>query len=270
MINALEIFANIVLPLIAGIIFFGLARYVRYIAPMRVLVTGKLTYQAAYWGFIFFGFYLATRPLQILLGPHPLPLIVNNIREFFMIGLFAPAVFVAMLNFVFGEGKIKKPLVWGIFTFGIILAVFFVIFNIFAIGGSEEIFRIGNYPAYDGLWFKDPNLKMRELMRVLFAIRLTDPVILLLIAGIFVLWRGFTYPRDSIYTNMPRKYFFMAGAVFSFSLSMLFTGFMFLIWKIPNQWWVYYAGALLSGFLEAISLSLPLSQAVKITDHVPQ
>ncbi len=267
MLNTLEIFANLILPIIAGLIFLGLARYVRYIAPMRLLVAGKLTYRGAFWGFIFFGIYLATRPLQILLGPHPLPLIINNIREFFMIGLFGPAVFLAMLNFVYGEGKLKKPLIIFVCGLGLILATLFVVFNIFAIGGSKEIFRVGSYAVYDGLWFDNPDLPTRALMRTLFVIRLLDPVILLLIAGIIVFWRGVTYPRDSIYTNMPRKYFFMAGAVFAFAFSMLFAGFMFLIWKIPNQWWIYYVGALLAGFLEAISLSLPLSQGVKITDH---
>ncbi|MCB4757718.1 MAG: hypothetical protein LHV69_11940 [Elusimicrobia bacterium] len=90
------IFLNIVIPLLSGMVYFALARYVRHIGPVRTLVTGKLTYDSAYYGFIFFGVYLATRPLQILLGPHPMPLIINIIREFFMIGLFGPAVTVAM------------------------------------------------------------------------------------------------------------------------------------------------------------------------------
>jgi len=38
---------------------------------MRTLVTGEKTYKGAAWGFAFFGVYLVTRPLQILLGPAP-------------------------------------------------------------------------------------------------------------------------------------------------------------------------------------------------------
>ena len=104
----LDIFANIIVPIISGIIFIGLARYAIYLIPLRTLVTGARTYKSAALGFFCFGLYLITRPVQILLGPHPMPLIVNNIREFFMIGIFAPAVFVAMMNWVFGIDKVSK------------------------------------------------------------------------------------------------------------------------------------------------------------------
>ena len=72
---------NVVVPILAGLVYFALARYVKHIGPMRTLVTGKLTYDGAYWGFLLLGAYLATRPLQILLGPYPVPLIVNNIHS---------------------------------------------------------------------------------------------------------------------------------------------------------------------------------------------
>ena len=61
------IFVNVALPIMAGIVYFALARYVKHIGPMRTLVTGKMTYDGAYWGFLLLGLYLASRPLQILL-----------------------------------------------------------------------------------------------------------------------------------------------------------------------------------------------------------
>src|SRR5579864_464511 len=66
--DALMILANVALPICAGVTFFALARYSTHIAPMRQLVTGEMTYKGAMWGFAFFGVYLITRPLQILLG----------------------------------------------------------------------------------------------------------------------------------------------------------------------------------------------------------
>src|SRR4051812_19261067 len=138
------IFFNIGVPVLAGVVYFALARYVKHIGPMRTLVTGKLTYDGAYWGFLILGAYLATRPLQILLGPHPMPLIINCIREFIMIGLFGPAVTVAMLSLVLGSANVPKILVRGLFAFGLILATLFVIVNRKAIDGSEVIFTIGN------------------------------------------------------------------------------------------------------------------------------
>src|SRR5215204_6024274 len=98
MIDAWLILANVAFPLCSGLTFFALARYSVVIAPMRTLVTGELTYKGAAWGFAFFGLYLITRPLQILLGPYPMPLVINEIREFCMMALFGPAVFVAMMS----------------------------------------------------------------------------------------------------------------------------------------------------------------------------
>ncbi len=259
------ILANIVVPLLAGLVFFALAKYVGYVAPLRSLVTGELTYKSAFWGFIFFGLYLATRPLQILLGPHPLPLIVNNIREFFMIGIFGPGIFLALVGLAYGgERKIKSWLVGLMFGIGIVLALMFVIINIFAIGGSEIIFRIGNYPAYDGLWFKNIQPEKQKLMSLLFAIRLTDPVIIFFIAAVVALHRALTYPKEmrELYDNMPKKLTFASLGTLCFSLSMLSAGFLWLFGKIPNQWWLYYVGALAAGIFETISISLPLKKEV--------
>src|SRR3954469_2191191 len=123
------IFFNIGVPVLAGLVYFMLARYVKHIGPMRTLVTGKLTYDGAYWGFLILGAYLATRPFQILMGPHPAPLIVNCIREFVMMGLFGPAVTVAMLSLVLGSANVPKILVRSLFGFGLVLAGCFVIVN---------------------------------------------------------------------------------------------------------------------------------------------
>ena len=265
--NFILILANVIVPLISGCIFFGLARYVHYITPMRSLAMGKVTYESAFWGFIFFGLYLATRPVQLFLGPHPLPLVVNNIREFFMIGIFGPGIFLALVGLAYGgERKIKRGQRIAVFLFGLLLATSFCIINIFAIGGSEIIFRIGNYSAYDGLWFKNPHPLGQKLMSFLFLIRLLDPVIILFLAGVIALHRALTYPQEmrETYDNMPRKLILSSIGTFSFSLSMLTAGFLWLFGKIPNQWWLYYLGALAAGVFETMSISLPLKKEVPL------
>ncbi len=262
------IFTNIALPLSAGFTFFALARYVTHIAPMRTLVTGDTTYRGASWGFAFFGAYLATRPLQILLGPHPMPLVINSVREFCMMGLFAPAVFVAMMSLCFGPDRIPRKLVVGIFGLSIVMGLTFLVLNARAMGGSEEIFRIGNYPAYDGLWFKRQDPEGRHLMNILFVLRFLNPLFLLLLSGIIVFRHARHYPKHkaAVYDNMPKKLYLLSAAVFAFPLSMLVTG-VLVFAGIPNQWWIYYLGALISGFLEAASLRLPLRRDVQVSEH---
>ncbi len=263
------ILANIALPLCAGFTFFALARYVNHIAPMRTLVTGETTYKGAAWGFAFFGVYLATRPLQILLGPYPIPLVISEVREFCMMALFGPAVFVAMMSLCFGSDRIPRKLVGGIFALGMLLALTFVVLNAHAIGGTEIIFMLGNYPAYDGLWFKNADPRAQSLMAILFVLRLMDPILLLMLAGIIVFRAARHYPaeRRAVYDNMPKKLYFLSAAVFAFPLSMLLTGILVLFWHSDNQWWIYYVGALISGFLEAASLRLPLRKDVQVSEH---
>ncbi len=263
------IFLNVVLPLLSGFVYFALARYVKQIGPLRTLVTGQLTYRGAFWGFTLFGIYLATRPLQIFLGPHPMPLIVNNIREFLMIGLFSPAVSVAMMSLVLSPAKVPKVVIRTFFTIGIFLAILFIIVNGRAIGGSQVIFMLGDYPAYDGVWFSGRAGGPSSRMALLFFIRLIDPVLMVFAAGSLVLWHGFSYPVEKrmLYDNMPRKLYYMGFACYSFSLSMLSVGFLYIFIRIANQWWIYYVGAFIAGILETISLSLPLRREVQITEH---
>ncbi len=261
--NKILFIANIIVPVLAGMVYFFMAGYIKYIAPMRLLVTGRVTYKGAFWGFIFFGVFLMTRPLQILLGPHPVPLIINNIREFLMIGLFSPAVFIGLLSFSLGHEKITKKFIIIIFSGCLLLAVLFAVINVFAVGGSKEIFKIGKYVVYDGIWFHETNPN-RRLMPILFVIRFLSPVMMMIIAGTISLRRSVTFPKDTIYDNMPKKLLFQSFAVFSFGLSMLFCGFTFIFWNIPNQWWIYYAGALMAGIFEIISLKISLKKEVKI------
>jgi hypothetical protein len=204
-----------------------------------------------------------------LLGPYPMPLVINSVREFCMMALFAPAVFVAMMSLCFGSDRIPKKLIYGIFSLGFVLGLVFVVLNIRAMGGTVVIFRLGNYPAYDGVWFKAEDPQSEALMSILFVIRFIDPLFLLLLAGVIVFRHARHYPEEkgAVYDNMPKKLYFLSAAVFAFPVSMLITGILVLFFKIPNQWWVYYLGALISGFLEAVSLSLPLRRDVQVSEH---
>lgn len=263
------IFANLALPLGAGIIFFALARYALLIAPMRTLVTGDTTYKGAAWGFAFFGVYLLTRPLQILLGPHPMPLVINSVREYCMMGLFAPAVFVAMMSLCFGADRIPRKFIISTFAVANLLALAFLVINARAIGGSEVIFTIAGYQAHDGIWFKTQEATGRQLMSVLFLIRFINPLCFLFLAGVIVFRHARHYPADrrAVYDNMPKKLYLLSAAVFAFPVSMLITGALVFA-GIPNQWWIYYVGAIVSGFLEAASLRLPLRKDVQVSEHL--
>jgi hypothetical protein len=119
------------------------------------------------------------------------------------------------------------------------------------------------------MWFKSSDLVHEKLMNILFMIRFIDPVLMVSLSGALVLWHAQNYPVDKrmLYDNMPKKLYILGAACFAFSLSMLFVGLIYLFAHVANQWWIYYLGALASGFLETFSLAMPLKHSVVISEH---
>ena len=264
-----KIFVHIVIPGLAGITFFALAKFVKHIAPLRALVSSLQTYKAAYWSFLLFGCYLALRPVQALAGPHPWPMVISNIREFILIAIVGPAMFTAMMTLCFGPEKFNKWKVWPVFVFGAVLAVVYCLTNSKAIGGSEEIAKLGMLTAYDGLWYRNVRENLAQLMRILFIIRLLDPGLLLLVAAGVVMYHAKNYPeaKKKQYDNMPTKLYLMGAAVLVFSLSLIGGSFFYGLKKVPDQWGTYHLVALLAGILETISLSMPVRSEVQVSEH---
>jgi len=263
------ILANVALPLCAGMTFFALARYAAIVGPMRFLVTGEITYKGAAWGFAFFGAYLMSRPLQVLLGPHPMPSVITCVREFNMMAFFAPAVFVAMMSLCFGSDRIPKKLIAGIFALGFFLGMAYVVLETRAIHGSEVIFHIGRYAAYDGIWADNPDPHSQALIAIIYVLQFIDPVFILLLSGVIVFRHARHYPaeKEKVYDNMPRKLYLISAAVLIFPFGMLLAGAASLFFGLRFPWWIYYLGALLSGLFEAASLRLPLRKDVQVSEH---
>lgn len=259
---------NVIMPIIIAGIYFVMARYIKIIAPMRFLITGKEVYQYKFWAFIFFGIFLLGRPLQILLGPHPFPLIISSIREFIMIAIVVPCLISGMMYHIFYNKKIDKRVSRYVFLLGFILGCMFIVFNFISINGSRE-FILGNFFGYvikgfDGGWFLASNIN-KDFVRRLFFIRLVDPVILLLLASVISFWRAKFFPKDSMYGNFPKKYMLEGLALFLFSVSLLLTGFVSMFWGVQSQW--YYLGALIAGIVEIQSLRTPIRD-INITNNV--
>jgi len=71
-----------------------------------------------------------------------------------MNGAFRPGGFVAMMACVCSD-RIPRSWSWAIFGLGMLLGLAFVVLTP-TDRGTEEIFRIGHYPAYDGCGLKPP------------------------------------------------------------------------------------------------------------------
>ena len=89
-----------------------------------------------------------------------------------------------------------------------------------AIHGSEVIFRIGRYPAYDGVWFNNPDPHSQALISIIYVLQFIDPVFILLLSGVIVFRHARHYPPEkmAVYDNMPRKLYLLSAARLCFSL----------------------------------------------------
>jgi hypothetical protein len=265
----LKIFVHIVIPGLAGITFFALAKFVKHITPLRALVSSEQTYRAAFWGFLIFGIYCGLRPVQLLAGPHPWPLIISSVREFLLIAIFGPVCFIALLTLCYGPEKIRRFWIMILLLLGIGMSAVFCYANAKAIGGSKEIVKLGMLTAYDGLWFESGIHQVEKWMRLLFMIRMIDPGFLLLIAATIVLIHAKNYPdyKKSLYDNMPKKLYILSASVYVYALSLIAGSFFYGIERIPDEWGLYHLGALVAGILETISISMPVRSDVQVSEH---
>jgi hypothetical protein len=265
----IKIFIHIVVPTLAAIVFFALAKFARHIMPLRALVSSVQTYETAFWGFLLFGFYLLLRPIQVLAGPHPRPLIFSTLREFLLLGLFSPMVFVSLLTLCFGPKTISRKVIVSVFAGSIFLAVVFCLINAAAIGGSKEIVKLGIMTAYDGLWYESGHPQIGLLMKTLFFIRLLNPGLLLTAAALCLYYHARHYPpfKAKLYDNMPRKLKILSAATFIYALSLIIGSLVYGPHKVPDQWGLHHFVALIAGFLEAFSISLPVRKDVQVSEH---
>ncbi len=264
-----KIFVYIVVPGLAGITFFALAKFVRHITPLRALTSSSETYYTAFWGFLIFGIYLALRPVQVLAGPHPWPLIISTFREFLLQACFAPITFCSMMILCLGPDRFSKRWILPVFVFCAGTAGAFCVLNAKAVGGSEEIVKLGMMTAYDGLWYKSNQEHIDLWMKLMTGIRLANPALLLFAAGVVVLFHAKNYPsfKRKQYNNMPKKLVILASAVMVYSATLALGTLIDGYKQVPDQWGLYHVGSLVAGILESISLSMPVRSEVQVSEH---
>lgn len=265
----LKIFVHLVIPALAGITFFALAKFVKQVTPLRALVTSPQVYNSAFIAFLIFGFYCSLRTVQVVAGPHPWPLIFSTIREFLLLAIFSPALFIAMLTLCFGSERIGIGWMVTVSLFGLISAGMLCFFNASAIGGSEEIVKLGKLTAYDGLWFKSQTEDIEQKMKMIYWIHIVNPGFLIFAGSILLMLHAFFYPKEKkqIYDNMPKKLLLLGLAFAFYSLVFIAGSFFYGFMRLPDQWPTYSLVCLVAGIIEAFSLALPVRSNIQISEH---
>src|SRR3989339_964053 len=188
---------TLLVPLIAGLVYFVMAAEIQRVSKFRKIMFGEIGYKKVFLAFLLFGVYFATRPLQNLLGPHPWPMIVNCMRQVFLMAIISPSILVGILHWVPSEKGTPKSVVVAAYGAGAMAALIFVLINFIAIDGSKVLATIGGINIYDASWFSS-GPQRPELVIVHLVSQLISPVGFFLLSASYVRHKSHNYPLRAV------------------------------------------------------------------------
>ena len=224
----LEIVGNILVPALSGIILFIYFLYFVFIEESK-----SASYKYFTVFLISFCLFLFGRPVQILSGAHPVPLIINNIRSFLFSAITIPMVILADFS---QPEKDQKSRSLAFMVMGSVMGAVYCLFNTLTTIGSEAIFKIGSFAVFDSL--------TPSLAAPFFGREVTNGVYMVLAAVLFIdsigkIRRAGNY-KENESVNLKKIYLYNIGK--------LFFAFTFFFGTLLHQWWIYYMGSLASVF----------------------
>lgn len=248
---------NIIVPVIAGLVYFFMAAEIRRVSHFRKLIFGELGYKKVFNGFLMLGIYFITRPLQNIIGPHPWPMIINDARQFFMMAVIAPSVLVGILHWVPSDKGTPKSVEYAAYFVGLVTAVIFILLNNIAIDGSKVIASLWGMNIHDAVWFST-GPKRPEITIIHLIVQSISPVGFFLLAAGYVRHRRYNYPLSNVYNQMPKKWKLLETGLLIFALSFVVAGFAALFGQYYTYLWViYFVAAIIAGVIETIGVKMP-------------
>ena len=249
---------NVIVPLIAGLIFFSMAAEIKRVSSIRKIMFGEIGYKKVFNAFLLFGIYFITRPLQNLVGPHPWPLIINCARQFFLMAVISPAILVGILHWVPSEKGTPKSVEFAAYAVGALMALMFILVNSAAIDGSKVLATYFGVNIYDATWFSVGSHHKVQLVMMHLICQLISPVGFFLLASAYIRHRRYNYPLSNIYNQMPKKWKLLEIGFLTFTGSLIVAGLAAFFGQYYTYLWViYFAGAIIAGMIWLKSIEIP-------------
>lgn len=253
----LDFIVTFFLPIIAGLMYIFMAAEVRRTSKLRSLMFGEIGFKKIEIAFLMFAIYFITRPLQNLLGPHPMPLIVNSIRQFFLMAVIAPSILVAIFHWVPTPSGAPKSSTFAAYTIGSLMGIIFVLINSLAVTESRLIYSWGFIHMYDAVWFSSGKPVM-QLVMIHLICQFVSPVGFLFLAAAYVRHRRHSYQLAHIYNLIPTKWRYLEASLIIFAMSFIVAGAAVVFGTYYTYVWsIYFIGAIISGLFEMKSIKLP-------------
>lgn len=248
---------NMIVPLIAGLVFFSMAAEIKRVSMIRKIMFGEIGYKKVFTAFLLFGVYFITRPLQNIVGPHPWPLIINCARQFFLMAVISPAIFVGILHWVPNDKGTPKSTEFAAYAVGVLMALMFILVNSTAIDGSKVLATYFGLNVYDATWFSVGPQKIQLVLMHLIS-QLISPVGFFLLAAAYIRHRRYNYPLSNIYNQMQKKWKLLEIGFLTFAGSLIVAGFAAFFGQYYTYLWViYFVGAIIAGLIWLRSIEIP-------------
>jgi len=252
-----DILITIFLPIVSGLMYFFMAREIKKTSKFRALMFGEIGFKKLEFAFIMFGIYFITRPLQNLCGPYPMPVIINCIRQFFLMGIIAPSILVAIFHWVPAQGGAPKSSKFAAYVVAILMAVIFVLTNTLAATSSKLIYAGEFFDMHDAVWFASASAPW-QLITIHLICQFVSPVGLFLLSVAYIKHRRHNYTLATVYNLMPAKWKYLEISLIIFAASFVVAGIAAAFGRYYTYIWViYFVGAIVSGLFGLKSIKLP-------------
>ncbi|MCB4791600.1 MAG: hypothetical protein LHV68_06905 [Elusimicrobia bacterium] len=251
-----EAILNMVLPIITACVYFFMAFQIYQYSKVRMLIVGEMAYKKVFLAFIMFGIYFLSRPFQML-WPHPWPMIINSVRQSFLMAIIAPSILVGIFHWVPDEKGPPASADFASYGTGLCAAIIFVLANKLAITDSKIIVTLGNYHIYDAVWFPEGH-KYIEIVLIHLISQLISPVGFFMLAAAYVRHRRYNSKYSEVYVNLPLKWKYLEVGLLIFVVSLCFSGLAAFFGKYYTYLWViYFTAAIVAGIIEVKGVKIP-------------
>lgn len=248
---------NVFVPLLAGLIYLVLIIELNRVSKIRKIMFGEIGYKKMFIAFFLLGLYLVTRPLQNILGPYPWPMVVNCIRQSFLMAVIAPSILVGILHWIPDEKNLSKAAVYAAYVAGSFMALIFVLVNTIAVDGSKLLAEYAGIRIFDPVWFASGSIRP-ELIIIHLISQFISPVGFLFLAAAYVRHRRHNYAMSEIYNQMALKWKYLEAGLLIFAGSLILAGFAAFFGQYYTYLWViYFIGAIIAGMIELRGIQIP-------------
>ncbi|MCA6072070.1 MAG: hypothetical protein LE178_00740 [Endomicrobium sp.] len=245
------------LPILAGTLYFFMAIEVKRTSRFRSMMFGEIGFKKIEFAFIIFGIYFITRPFQNVLGPHPWPLIINCMRQFFLMAVIAPSILVAIFHWVPTPSGAPHSTKFAAYTMGSLMGIIFVLLNSIAVTGSKVVSTWGDINIYDPVWFQSVHPSI-QLILIHLICQFVSPVGFLLLAAAYVRHRRHNYQLANIYNLIPTKWRYLEASLIIFAASFIAAGIAVLCGSYYTYLWsIYFIGSIVAGIFAMRNIKLP-------------